>query len=222
MKLLNTSGAILIGLVLQTGSSMAAIVNGGFETGNFAGWTVNTGGEGTYPQRVIAYNQSSAYPTGAFGEIIPPAPAGGTYGAYFVSDHTNESISQQIALTAGQNYMVSFDVYAPNNGRRNAFDATLQSSVDSVLSPLFTAKTLASGWTIYSAIFTADAASPYTFSLNFHGLGVPAGDFVVDNATVTAVPEPSTWAMMILGFMGVGFLAYRRGNARNAGRFRLA
>jgi PEP-CTERM motif-containing protein len=28
--------------------------------------------------------------------------------------------------------------------------------------------------------------------------------------TVAAVPEPSTWAMMILGFLGVGFLAYRR------------
>jgi hypothetical protein len=27
---------------------------------------------------------------------------------------------------------------------------------------------------------------------------------------VTAVPEPSTWAMMILGFCGVGFMAYRR------------
>jgi hypothetical protein len=26
----------------------------------------------------------------------------------------------------------------------------------------------------------------------------------------TAVPEPSTWAMMILGFCGVGFMAYRR------------
>jgi hypothetical protein len=25
-----------------------------------------------------------------------------------------------------------------------------------------------------------------------------------------AVPEPSTWAMMILGFLGVGFMAYRR------------
>ena len=25
-----------------------------------------------------------------------------------------------------------------------------------------------------------------------------------------AVPEPSTWAMMILGFVGVGFMAYRR------------
>jgi PEP-CTERM motif len=27
---------------------------------------------------------------------------------------------------------------------------------------------------------------------------------------VSAVPEPSTWAMMILGFAGVGFMAYRR------------
>jgi len=27
---------------------------------------------------------------------------------------------------------------------------------------------------------------------------------------VNAVPEPSTWAMMILGFAGVGFMAYRR------------
>jgi hypothetical protein len=28
--------------------------------------------------------------------------------------------------------------------------------------------------------------------------------------TVNAVPEPSTWAMMILGFAGIGFMAYRR------------
>ncbi|KRR07372.1 hypothetical protein CQ12_00895 [Bradyrhizobium jicamae] len=28
--------------------------------------------------------------------------------------------------------------------------------------------------------------------------------------SVAAVPEPSTWAMMILGFAGVGFMAYRR------------
>ena len=27
---------------------------------------------------------------------------------------------------------------------------------------------------------------------------------------VGAIPEPSTWAMMILGFAGVGFIAYRR------------
>jgi hypothetical protein len=33
--------------------------------------------------------------------------------------------------------------------------------------------------------------------------------------SVGAVPEPSTWAMMILGFLGVGFVAYRRNNNRS-------
>ena len=34
---------------------------------------------------------------------------------------------------------------------------------------------------------------------------------------VTAVPEPSTWAMLIIGFAGIGFMSYRRKN-----QFRLA
>jgi hypothetical protein len=41
------------------------------------------------------------------------------------------------------------------------------------------------------------------------------GNFAFDatfQATISAVPEPSTWAMMILGFFGVGFIAYRRRN----------
>lgn len=37
---------------------------------------------------------------------------------------------------------------------------------------------------------------------------------------VAAVPEPSTWAMMILGFCGLGFMAYRR--RQRAPAFRLA
>ena len=28
--------------------------------------------------------------------------------------------------------------------------------------------------------------------------------------SITAVPEPSSWALLILGFAGVGFMAYRR------------
>lgn len=50
------------------------------------------------------------------------------------------------------------------------------------------------------------------------------GSYVVDNSyaidtgaktntlavQVNSVPEPSTWAMMILGFFGLGFMAYRR------------
>jgi hypothetical protein len=36
------------------------------------------------------------------------------------------------------------------------------------------------------------------------------GELVVNGSPIAAVPEPSTWAMMILGFAGVGFMAYRR------------
>lgn len=42
-----------------------------------------------------------------------------------------------------------------------------------------------------------------------------SGSFTI----ASPVPEPSTWAMMILGFAGVGFLAYRR--KRNGSALRL-
>jgi PEP-CTERM motif len=54
-----------------------------------------------------------------------------------------------------------------------------------------------------------------TYSLNatgVHTIRITSDNFFqVDDLVVSsAVPEPSTWAMMILGFYGVGFMAYRR------------
>jgi hypothetical protein len=46
----------------------------------------------------------------------------------------------------------------------------------------------------------------YVYTLN-------GGDTVTVQIGVSAVPEPSTWAMMILGFTGLGFMAYRRKSA---------
>jgi hypothetical protein len=44
-----------------------------------------------------------------------------------------------------------------------------------------------------------------------HDAPVLNGENGVFTAAVTAaVPEPSTWAMMLLGFAGIGFVAYRR------------
>jgi hypothetical protein len=39
------------------------------------------------------------------------------------------------------------------------------------------------------------------------------GETVVGLFPATPVPEPSTWAMMLLGFGGLGFLGYRKGRA---------
>jgi hypothetical protein len=34
--------------------------------------------------------------------------------------------------------------------------------------------------------------------------------FSLSGETIVAIPEPATWAMMLLGFAGIGFMAYRR------------
>ena len=75
------------------------------------------------------------------------------------------------------------------------------------------------------ALPTAFAAETLTsFVITQHAYGQGDGDFdnavfsgltFSDQSVITlpsAVPEPSTWAMMILGFAGVGFMAYRRRN----------
>jgi hypothetical protein len=57
--------------------------------------------------------------------------------------------------------------------------------------------------------FFAQGSQP---SGNAYGeLASNPGGFGVGTFTLTAaVPEPSTWAMLILGFVGLGFLGYRR------------
>jgi hypothetical protein len=67
---------------------------------------------------------------------------------------------------------------------------------------------------------------------DFASFGVFSSDETIKSVTISssgfkevkqivfssAVPEASTWAMMILGFFGIGFMAYRR---RGEGTFRL-
>jgi hypothetical protein len=56
--------------------------------------------------------------------------------------------------------------------------------------------------------FNPNASGLYTFDLKlFSANDQLLGDVSIQ---VNAVPEPSTWAMLILGFAGVGFMAYRR------------
>ena len=49
------------------------------------------------------------------------------------------------------------------------------------------------------------------------GLGRGLSHTADFGSITAAVPEPSTWAMMILGFSGVGFMAYRRRNKPSLG-----
>jgi hypothetical protein len=55
-----------------------------------------------------------------------------------------------------------------------------------------------------------DISSQLLYSGTIDGSAALGGPTTVD--FTAAVPEPTTWAMMILGFAGVGFMAYRRRN----------
>jgi hypothetical protein len=46
--------------------------------------------------------------------------------------------------------------------------------------------------------------------------------FEVDNFAINGVPEPTTWAMMLLGFGAIGFAMRRRKDTRALGRIRLS
>jgi probable HAF family extracellular repeat protein len=48
------------------------------------------------------------------------------------------------------------------------------------------------------------------FDPNFNGGSDPLAVFLVD-PPVASVPEPSTWAMMLMGLAGLGYAAFRRG-----------
>jgi len=58
-------------------------------------------------------------------------------------------------------------------------------------------------------VVISDVHLASTFFNGGHDTSNLVGNVTV-TAAVAAVPEPSTWAMMILGFAGVGFMAYRR------------
>ena len=57
----------------------------------------------------------------------------------------------------------------------------------------------------------------YAFFARMSVINDGPDSFFLTPGVQVAVPEPSTWAMMLLGFAGVGFMAYRRKQA-----FRLA
>jgi hypothetical protein len=54
--------------------------------------------------------------------------------------------------------------------------------------------------------------------VNFAETHLVSGDTVtVDFSSSVLTPEPSTWAMMLLGFAGLGYVGYRRAREQRAG-----
>lgn len=125
------------------------------------------------------------------------------------------ALTQMInGLTVGQTYALTFD-WAAGQFRTRDGATTEQLQVgfgNSVFntSVISNANHGFSGWRSASTTFTATSTSQL---LSFLSIGTPNGlppVALLDNVSLTAVPETSTWIMMILGFGMVGGAVRRR------------
>jgi len=201
----------------QASAAVNLLINGSFETGDFSGWTYAGVTPLGAPAVIIPYNSPAGYPNGAFGEPIPPDNSAspspdpvGDNAAYFVADAASESLSQSVFLDVGQ-YTIGFSVYVPFNGFNNSGNATFTGTVAGVNLANFTVDGSTPGvWMHFAGVANIAVAGNYDTAFSYLSGPAPAGDFVVDRAYIVAgdvtggIPEPTTWALMILGFGGAG------------------
>jgi len=126
----------------------------------------------------------------------------------------NAALTQTITgLTVGNTYDLSF-AYAFS--QQNGFDGdtiqnlTVSLGAISSTSPDYNLPSHNfSGWGGFNALITATSTSEVLSFLAYGNKPVPPFA-LVSNVSLTSVPEPATWAMMLIGLGGLGALARRR------------
>lgn len=127
---------------------------------------------------------------------------------------SNGSISQTFDTLSGVLYNVKFFLSGNPDGPPVIKLADVQASGNALASYNFDRTGNSKPnmlWRPYTYQFTASGAST---TLTFTGGSGTAFGAALDNVSVTAVPEPATWAMMIVGFGFAGFAMRRRQAAR--------
>lgn len=207
----------------------------GFEVGNYiygqavTGWT-SAAGSTTNANNAynVLYNSATATTvnphtrysgsetqTLAHENYGGASPDGGNFMALDGDTLANGAFSQTInGLTVGSAYRLTF-YWAATQFQNRVGDTTERLDV-SFGNDSFSTATVANpthgwqGWFTVTHDFTATSASQV---LSFLSIGTPNGlppVALLDGVSLTAVPEPATWGLMLAGFGALGVAARRR------------
>jgi hypothetical protein len=213
------SALLALTLIAASPAHASIVQNGSFES--LTGPFVNNGGD--YMQladgSTIISNWTVSTTVGHI--VLALTPTGEGYhaadGSYFLdlsgfgAESLDGAVSQTISTVAGATYSFSMDVASFNNG-------TVFASVGGNLLTLSSGAAFSvagTSWTPLSGAFTGDALNSAPVLKIGNGSPGSQIDFV-DNISIVqtsggnAIPEPAGWAMMILGFGGVGATLRRR------------
>jgi hypothetical protein len=175
-------------IAVMTPTAHAALTNGGFESGDFTGWTQT--GDSSF-----SGVGSFAASAGSFGAFFGPTAAGG--------------ISQTFATNANTTYNVSFSLSLLDSSQPNSFSWTW----NGVAQSLSFNNAAAFGYRDVSAsVLSTGALSTLAFTFVD-----PQSFWLLDNvsvvAAVSAVPEPPVTALLAAGMSLLIAVAKRRKNS---------
>lgn len=168
--------------------------NGSFESNSLGGAEYCYGCSATDWNVALLITSGS----GAWGN--PSATAGGfDLGSTIAGIQGGQVMSSNFSFVAGQTYTLTWD----DAGRRDYAAQTYTVSAGGVTFADF-GTAAGQAWSAHSETFTATSNGVLTFA----GHDVVDGTSFIDNVSVTAVPEPTSLMLMLVGSLGL--VAWRR------------
>ena len=134
-----------------------------------------------------------------FNDILP---GNGNYIDLDGSTSNSGVFANSVNLTGGVTYTLSFGLAGSQRGSTET--ANINFGTASTLVTLGSS----AGLTAYDLNFTPAASGIYSFS--FENLGGDNIGLLLDNVSVSAVPEPETYAMLLAGLGMLGFMLRRK------------